>query len=314
MSNAESNSGLADIIESHHGLVPYSNVKPLHTNIAWAILIGTSLGVLGMILVRFLTYDDTLKDWVETVPIAPIAIAIGWLLFFLTGLWKSVVGRRTARGDGDLFRFDLFIASVKLCVAGSVYCVIWLLLLLLVHFSFSHKLPLLLAACKLASTHFIFAAIFRTKLETCLLNIVAGCTYVALGVVLYKCNDDDVFLFANYTLAGSVALVAILMLFYYRWMMFLSFGLLSSSFILAALSQSRYAVVLASMGSMIVLLITTIPAMIEGLSAIVAMLFGSWDTHARNGLSSVNSTDNEPHVEAEPLLSARSEQFKVIKN
>lgn len=320
MQTVNANEGVAsksDFVDIQDNFLPHADVQPSHTLSAWILIIGSSLGVLAMILVRFLSYSDKIQDWVEAFAIAPLVVAVLWLSFFAIGLVKSVIGRRASMDSVDSFRFDLFVASLKVSVAGTVYCSFWTLLLLLLRFNFEKTLPLMLAQFKLASSHFIFATFFRSKLETCLANIVMGSTYIASGVIFYTYTDEVTFFQSfNLCIGISSALFAILCLISLKWILFISFSLLSSSFFLGAFLQSRYAMAVSFLGAIVLALIELLPTLVEGLASLVAMLFGSWTRFSSSFVSSTSSGMHDPPstAEAEPLLTARSEQFIVIKN
>ena len=317
MSNAQDSVTSKVLPALEGGLVPFTDVNVVHTKFAWIVTVLSALGMLGIILSRFLTHSYMLHDWIDYMTLTPIVIFACWLLFFFSAVGRACLGRKSAR-EPESFRADLFIASIKLSIAGSIYSTFWLIFLFLARFGLEHRLPILLSLMKLASTHLLYAAIFRSEVESCLVNVTVGASYISLGAVAFFADDADLLRVADFCLAGGWGVISIIVFIYRRWVVSLSGMFLAICFLMGALDQSRYAIAVASLAGLVSFLSVKLLTVVEGLSSVISLLFGSWAKSQPDGLYSSSSSGDQlvdPSIpEGEPLLSGRNEQFIVIKS
>lgn len=284
----------------------------VQNGIARAFPVLIAVAMIASIVVRVITWDYAVSRWILFFVIVPISVSALGFIFFVCGAIRTIARRSTQKIDASGLSFDILILAIRATSVGLVYSTF--LLIFLFHFRFFFGEPLVqgLALLKLAATHFLYAAAYRSDWKVSLLQVTAGATYVALGITLYLCKEDDLFQASGYVLASAFVLFSGCAFALSEYGSTVGLLLISASYFGSAHEfGSIVCIPVFTVGSFI-LLHQVSGYLVHGTARMTALLFGSWSRiHAAD--SSENNVFEEKN-EHEPLLSYRSDNFIVVKN
>jgi hypothetical protein len=193
-----------------------------------------------------------------------------------------------------------------------IYTAFWMVFLLHSMLDFRSHLIQCLALLKLASTHIIYAVLFRSKTEPCIHNGIAGCAYIAIGSILESSMESNFFKWINLVLGIACTLSGLIEAIYINIFLAISLFTLGSSFFVAAfVESSRYVVAGLSLLGFILAAFWLIPSTQVGISNMTAMMFGQGSKRSSSGISSPSTSSSgilEEGDDKEPLIQTEEER------
>jgi len=291
-----------------------TEVNQTQNIVAWVIIGVCGLACTGLVILRYLIHDYIMAQWVQTMCIIPLVVVSTWFVYFTVALVRNLIGRRNAINRHDSFRLDLMIASLKVSIAGVIYTSFWSVLLIDSMVNFHSHLVQMLATIKLASTHLIYAGIFRSRMKPCIHNLIAGFGYISMGLIFEFLPETKLYYSANLLFGVACTLSALTEAIFGHLFLSLSIGIFGASFFLAAFEISRSVIAGVSLLGLALVLFILIPIAQGGLAAMTAMMFGSWTNvslvETISGVTSSTSSSSSLTEEGDeqPLLTSRSEE------
>ena len=293
-------------------LIISTEVDSFHKSVAWVLIILCGFACTGLIILRFMIHDYLILQWVQSMCIIPLCMTTIWFVYFTSALVRNIIGRRNARKRHETFRLDLVIGSLKLSIGGMIYTAFWMVFLLHSMLDFRSHLIQCLALLKLASTHIIYAVLFRSKTEPCIHNGIAGCAYIAIGSILESSMESNFFKWINLILGIACTLSGLIEAIYINIFLAISLFTLGSSFFVAAfVESSRYVVAGLSLLGFILAAFWLIPSTQVGISNMTAMMFGQGSKRSSSGISSPSTSSSgilEEGDDKEPLIQTEEER------
>ena len=258
-------------------LVPPVETTPFHRMLASVLLVVIVATCLALVIVRHVTWDYPLDQWIVYTPIVLACSVLIWFGFFIVSSakvtwrwWKRRIGPPNVDATSGFFY------SIRLSLIGFAYTSVLLLFLFDVRFDFQHHLVQLIALLKLAGSHLLMVYIHANDLSLVFFHIAAAGVYTCLGAILYAMPYDRLFMAVDLLYANATIVFGFLLTMNEQHLASFSLLLISGSFWNAAFTDIRtLSTVLFTVGVGLGG-ISTGQFFSDTVTEMIALMFGSW--------------------------------------